>query len=561
MNKIKQLLLKNKITSLLILGILTVILISFEDCSLDRDDMLIEPEEEQTIAENSIFTPTETAILNVYYSGNHNISREEAREKAVTVAQQMSQQGNDGGNTSRNGKRNIKEIIAVNPQNNILQNEITSRNNESESSTPSTFIVNFTNDGGYVFMSGDKRADYILIQSDQGNLNLNDSIDNPGIKIALDNAYAFLNRKIQQYEFKKDSIINLAKKDSTLFKVLEKMGNYSYSKLSKSQKDNIKNNKGGLTSYNNTCPAPYQLMNVSGNNICVGTKERIVYTNVQNTYIGGTLSAPGLTYNLKWHQGSPFNQGANVLNCPGNNNTIYKGKAPAGSVATALGIIAAYHKKPDNIRILVGNDWSAMTTPSNYNNGTLPLSGVQQSIARLIRIINFGARTSYACYGSTATNANARQALASPVFRYSSTPILNYNLIDVKAELDKSRPVYASARNVGGGFHAWVIDGYKLQTRTKTEYTDYYLYSNGALSDEVLSTTASPSVNETVTYVHNNWGWGGNGNNYTLGTSFSPNGSSTSYKYLNKIIKMIPPSSSGNGGNNPSQGGGNNTQQ
>lgn len=78
--------------------------------------------------------------------------------------------------------RTIKEAYSV------TLNPEKSRSDE----TPEIHVFNFDNEQGFALMSGDERIPSLLALADSGSINRNDTIDNPGLAIFLDNTASYL---------------------------------------------------------------------------------------------------------------------------------------------------------------------------------------------------------------------------------------------------------------------------------------------------------------------------------------------------------------------------------
>ena len=113
-------------------------------------------------------------------------------------------------------------------------------------------------------------------------------------------------------------------------------------------------------------------------------------------------------------------------------------------------------------------------------------------------------------------------------FGYITDPLDNYNETSVLSSLRDSLPVYARGDDVlSGSGHAWVIDGHAIYRNTSCYYHMYSPYS------------LYKAITEYHTYVHCNWGWGGNNNCYCLEDSFVIYGDRMTEKNNFDGIKII----------------------
>ena len=228
-----------------------------------------------------------------------------------------------------------------------------------------------------------------------------------------------------------------------------------------------------------------------------------------------------------WHQNSYYNR-----MCPEDYNSSNDGHVLAGCVATAMGQIMYYHKKPIN------GQGSHSYTPTGYPTQTANFGATVYDWANMTdkldasstdAEINAVATLLWHCgvsvemkYGVSVSNANSHNvpdALLS-YFRYSTELIGaekdDYDdavwLARVKACLDLNRPLYYSGTSVSSNGtiegHAFVCDGYD--------------------TDEML---------------HMNWGWGGKSNCWVVVDVVKVGG--YQFKYYNYAIFNIHPNDDG----------------
>jgi putative pyrogenic exotoxin B len=215
-----------------------------------------------------------------------------------------------------------------------------------------------------------------------------------------------------------------------------------------------------------------------------------------------------------WGQSRGYNDKVS-MQC-GNN------KAPVGCVATALGQLIAYHKKPavfkgramhwdDITKVDAGAMFSSI---DNYSVGSNPtaVEDIQYLLAHLgdsdLLAMN------YKCDGS----GSSRALEALHTLGYNSSLSVSYNNAQAISEIKNNRPVYIEgcSTEVKHKFlgihydtsyedcHAWILDGFVVIKRKKTHY---YKCSVGNLY--VFESEDGYSL------VHNNLGWGGSTYGYT----------------------------------------------
>jgi Peptidase C10 family/Spi protease inhibitor len=236
-------------------------------------------------------------------------------------------------------------------------------------------------------------------------------------------------------------------------------------------------------------------------------------------YLLNVIGNPGVCQNIliqkgpllktRWGQWSGYN---NLIpfNC---SNT--SGKVPTGCVATAMAQVMKFHEYPTNY------NWSTM--PNNF--GTTSTQWLMWDIG-----VNIG--MNYTCDGSGAQSYNIPSTFIN-TFGYSNSIFGVYNPDIAVNQLTVNKPIIlAGGRRRGGVYfpwndyvngHAWVCDGYKLLILRAPQ-------PNGTC------------FNWGFRFLHMNWGWGDNVNNYNgwfNDNNFNPNGGD--YNYGRRMVYNIIP--------------------
>ncbi len=203
---------------------------------------------------------------------------------------------------------------------------------------------------------------------------------------------------------------------------------------------------------------------------------------------------------VTWGQGSPFNDECELCSVCGHNKL-------AGCVAIAIAQILAANQNVwylDGIMI----NWNTMT-----DNPQCPSSQEDKDkIAHIVRYI--GERCNMQYYGCDERPSHGSYAYSSAAADFFDS--LNvYANVDLQGSYDQyailrmlenNKPVYISASDDVLGGHAWVIDGYLGQVRTK-----YYMYYSSVFSEEL----------EGRYLMHCNFGWSGGSNGYYVSDIFN----------------------------------------
>lgn len=172
-----------------------------------------------------------------------------------------------------------------------------------------------------------------------------------------------------------------------------------------------------------------------------------------------------------WHQGYPYNCKL-PQDCPENPD----GRYAAGSGVVAIAQILAYYEP--NLAIF-GNkvDWKLLKKTETINSNAD--KKVKDLVGNLMRWIGEKTNAKYDCEKGTSTKANAIVDVLSLVnMKCGAATDWNWNVI--YNSIKQGQLVHAAMHTDTGAGHAWVIDGYIVES-----------YSN-----------------DKINYVHNNFGWG-----------------------------------------------------
>jgi hypothetical protein len=290
------------------------------------------------------------------------------------------------------------------------------------------YVFNFGDSSGYAIISKDSRVESPLLAiTEKGSL-VNGKTDNPGLKIFL--------KRLEGY-------------------MLESIAKYG--------------KEGGLEAV---------------------AKEGPVDIGPNDTLIRPLVS-------VEWGQDEPFNNNLKHDNC----GTTSNGRVWAGCVATAVAQIMSYWEHP------AGYDWILLNKYKHkkdfeINSATDSKDEMKEKVktgvkvAILFQNIGTGVKMNYDCNGSGTSSAKALSYLVSKGFSsetlapYSIKPFIKEFAKYIVSPSSKRRPFMARGCNLGGGCHAWIIDGI-------AQKADSY-------------------------YVHNNWGWDGTDNGYFPSGVFDP---------------------------------------
>lgn len=232
----------------------------------------------QDLENNNVkaLTEEEVKVIALHYQGN-SISLDDAIDEANAVL------GSLGNSTKSSNKRTVKNVEVVTGSRDFL----TKGGGIMDGSDTLIYIVNFTNEEGFVLVSGDTRTEQILAASETGNINVNEEIEeSSGVNVFLANAEILFEEQIMLAEEKETKLLD---------EVLAKIGEGEDTRSRRRNNINVK----------------------------TGAWENVDRINplVQVT----------------WGQRDPYNNNAPLISGQ---------RPPAGCVATAIAQVMSYHRFP-----------------------------------------------------------------------------------------------------------------------------------------------------------------------------------------------------------------------
>ncbi|MDO4881561.1 MAG: C10 family peptidase [Capnocytophaga sp.] len=522
--------------------------------SCQREDVSTSFTEETSIS--ALASPkaieTNTSLLAMTaLTGQTHISVEEAQKTALATAMQM---------------REVEGIVTKSPleiasvevvKDNTRKPYVATKAGTTEQAD--VYIVNFANEQGYVITSADRRLPSVLAYNSYGHLG--DTPDNPGQAILFSYMQEFIQNERESFEANKEKLIQQAEEE--IFKQLSK------EKQAELIKKGFFDEKGKRVKTKGkkieTEPIPFCLENY----IFSSVEDEIEYYNsITGTSYGDWKVKSIIPPLLKtlWSQSGSYNNKVPMY-CDN-----IKDEAPVGCVATAVGQILAFHKKPtifkgramhweDMIKTDRGDMFSSIYS-YNIQTNTTAKEDIQHLLAHLGD--NDLLAMSYDCKGSGSNKA--LETLHS--LGYTNANKIDFNHgNDAINEIKKGYPVYIEGCALEKTYssssswwifkdvktkkyyeecHAWVLDGYVLKTQPMT------IHIVCGKIEPIYYKSENP-----VQLIHNNFGWGGstNGENkagtgwYHIGVFNSNKNQESSnlyksgikgdYKFLNKIITNI----------------------
>jgi hypothetical protein len=431
------------------------------------------------------FTDDEFNVLCQMRNKDNKVSIEEATRLANDVIGFL-----DGESATKSGTaRSIKSVDALTSEN--LQTVALKSNDGVNVEIPDTiaYVFNFGEEDGFAIISADTRIEApILGYSGSGTLGT--EIDNPGLGMFLEGTEDYILRSIADAEHKRDSLIGMI-----------------------------------MTKLN--------VQNESDTKVVTTTTATISNMRIIQTVDTRTTSQVSPLLPVQWGQGTPYNQ-----TVPKSCTNRTDGKAPAGCVATAVAQIMAYWRHPASIDGTAMN-WTELTRytarPDAYDNvrGKLSVNNssplFRNQVAHLMERIGKYTKMNYGCDGSGTSSGNAitylnnlgyRVAVWPAAYNYNTVLLMLNNRIPVSVGGYSSKTTHKflgiTVNTTYSGGHQWVVDGYLNQIQYVTITVEQLDKSTG----KVLNRTTSSGTN-TISYLHNNWGWNGSDNGYYIAGSFN----------------------------------------
>ena len=463
----------------------------FFSCQREEADAPFATDTDISVLPNTETKASDNGLLGwVALTGQTHISAEEAQETALATAMQMREV--EGIVTKAPLKISSVEVVKGDTRKPYVPTKGNAKPEQAD-----VYIVNFANNQGYVITSADRRIPSVLAYNSYGHLG--DTISNPGQAVLFSYMQAYIEEQRAAFEANKEKLATEA--EEAIFKQLSKEQQVTLIKEGYFDENGKRiMSKAGIKG--RLC------LSAEIGNTDLEEENRIVYgewkTEVVKTPLIKTL----------WGQSRGYNDKVS-MQC-GNN------KAPVGCVATALGQLIAYHKKPavfkgrtmhwdDITKVDAGAMFSSI---DNYSVGSNPtaVEDIQYLLAHLgdsdLLAMN------YKCDGS----GSSRALEALHTLGYNSSLSVSYNNAQAISEIKNNRPVYIEgcSTEVKHKFlgihydtsyedcHAWILDGFVVIKRKKTHY---YKCSVGNLY--VFESEDGYSL------VHNNLGWGGSTYGYT----------------------------------------------
>lgn len=334
---------------------------------------------------------------------------------------------------------------------------------QTVSNEPLVYLFNFANDRGFSIVPGDTRMPEVLFYVDEGHLDPEIPIDNPGLALYLEAADTYYRiRTGMPITDINDGITQIYPGDPDY------------------PDDN--DNDDGSEHFGTQVPVTYEYGSW-----------------FLKSYIGSEEP-----FAIKWDQESPFNKYCFTAN---------EEQAYAGCVPIAVAQLMYYYGK-NWVFDKVYYNWDTLRTVTSYNTGS---ENAKDKVAKLIYQLGLKCNLDVTygsindTLGSSAYSKNAGRTFKN--FGYSDKGIYaDYNVekglasgpMLVRGSAIKKIYKYnflgfTIQRTTYSSGHAWVISQEITMQREKQAYTGKKLIN---------------TEYETRKYVHCNWGWGGNHNGY-----------------------------------------------
>lgn len=407
--------------------------------------------------------------------------------RAIALA--LPQEFSDGPATRAANGKAIKEIVPFTHfvKSTPLTRALVSDQAENEDILDNIYVVNYEGDAGFAIISADKRLQQVQGYSDYGNIT--DTMSNPGMRLFME--------MLPQYAV---------------------------------------NTLGGIGDIYDTFPSwggggdfpplpPLDTTDLPQGPFDV-ERDTVVAQDWQGIYMAPMIP-------VFWNQDSPFNDQAPWCEELGHNH-----RSPAGCVAVAIMQILVYYQQPVVVdyRGVPWDDLVGRTLYSDFYTSKKGGAAAAAEVARLFRFVGDLAGMDWSVSGATihgAENAfNRIDATLVPGDGFHHDGVMTYTAARAREDLMRSQPIYISGHPKGEDGHAWIVDGYRQQTRTLEVRTRYYIPAT-----HQLYTTETKTITQTREHVHYNWGWGRNNDGWFNPMVFDHK----KYEELDIPGSMLPP--------------------
>lgn len=399
--------------------------------------------------------------------------------------------------------KEIKEVIPV----------------TDEKGQPNLYIVNYTDNKGFILISSSQDYNPILAFSNSGNFNM-DEIDKTGASIWLENQKAIIKYatelpdSIKRQYRKLWSEYNILQQKITPTRSNEDVYNLVSNYIHQWEAEGY--NVFRYSDVNNTT-----FFNDLPSNLIISIRQAVDSAHpdyggrANNTFIlarrNENYKSVGPLLQTHWSQQNGYNQYT-----PHN--------YPVGCVAVAMGQIMKYHEHPQRYYWdQMANDYATSTT------------------AEFLYEIGQQVNMKYDADGSSSNINKALDAFQN-YFGYSAAQKISHSSIKVIGELNKNTPVYMRGSESITEGHAWVCDGY-YDITVSDEYAVYILedtYGAGEPTGMTYIDSASGPILASTTAFHMNWGWNNHdGYFYNDDVEIKDAGYNFS-KYRKDIINLYP---------------------
>lgn len=322
-----------------------------------------------------------------------------SKEEAIDIARNLP---NLNLHLRSNAQKQIERVDCIG-------NSLKTRSESNEVDT-AFYIINFSDNEGYVILSGDLRVNTLLGFSDKGNIDWNNLSENSGISFFKETLVNTIDQERKEFNEKLDSLREICKID--------------------------KRNIRGLSNWKKP----------KRSGIIYSIKEKV---------------APLVP--VEWDQIAPYNSCAPKLFNPATNK---KQNAYIGCAPVAIAQIMAAHRYPKQIN---GKpvDWDILLSTPQMTQTDKELSPHELAVCQLLRSVADSAEVKWGLKATSTDVPNITRCLQ----RYGFSGAPNYKMVDDTIrfgrffeELKNKRPILLGGstdpkKGVERG-HLWVCDGY-----------------------------------------------------------------------------------------------------
>jgi len=362
-----------------------------------------------------------------------------------------------------------------------------------EDGTPAMYIIDYSDNGGFIIVGATKNYHPILAYSDSGSFDIKNSDMPTGVAEWILDGKSIVKKQMKEQNPDSLALFHRA------WRIYEEPKNEEMSILKNGNNDDFYTTVSQLMQQWTMQGIRYQDyspdMDISleiHNLVLSKTMDYYPTKAFILTEYDDITEVIGPLMTTTWDQGPPYNM-------------FIPNGYPTGCVATAMAQVMNYHRWPRHFH------WDAMR--NNYNGSGIT-EDEKSSVANLMLGAGMYVHTDYGANGSSAKTSDVPAALKTYFGYAPAVKHTDYDFSAVAREIGARRPVILNGKRdsflgiISYNGHAWVCDGYTfLSSRRKTTVV---VINGMEMPVRVDYVPIDGWIAEySMSYLHMNWGWDG----------------------------------------------------